>query len=180
MAALAANKKRLRDVTELQYKSQLRDFATRLGANPRSARVSQVVAYVKALDSSWTRRRAVSALRVLYRHLGRVDVADALLAGGFGRPSRLDFKSVARRLNQRGWTVGSLGALSWQHVLEALAEAGPCVVHGRRLSLNATARLDLRRLLCRRFPTSSALLGSRGRSERIFRAADLEGLRRRE
>ena len=169
-SALARRKKRLKWVTKLQYASQLRSFNKSIGTrHPLKISTSDLEEYVRALPSEWARRRAVSALGLLYTFLGREEVAVALASAGFSRPDRVSFSDVARALRRTGWTTAELRSLRWSDVRDLLTG----LRRQKRPALLEPARSSLRRLLCKRYPSSATLLGD-SVSALVFTPEDLD------
>jgi hypothetical protein len=172
--ALASNERKLKDVTKLQYLSQLRNFHNRLGKRPLgTARVVDLRGYVDGLTSAWTRRRAVSALRLLFRHLGRPAIADALLENGYTRPKRISYKALARQLRSAGWSELALRNLTWSNVHGAVLGRMQPAVTENSYEFDRSALVELRLLLCMRYPSAVVLLSARSKVSRVFRQADL-------
>jgi hypothetical protein len=168
--ALEDREPRLACVTELQYASQLRNFNRYLRTrHPRQISTRELKGYVRGITSEWARRRAVSALGLLYRSLGRESVADALAAAGFSRPDRRRVIDVAKQLHNDGWTLPALQALRWRDVRNLLLQARR---NQKEPALRDSARSALRLMLCKRYPSSARLLGD-GVSALVFRPEDL-------
>lgn len=173
-AALDANRVELSELTRAQYASQLRDFWDSLnGQDPKTLKAPQLDRYVRGLISGWARRRAVSALGVLYRHFGLGHVASPL-AGRYGRPKRDKLRSLALHLGSLGWSDNAIASVRWRDVLTALVSGRRvCTVGRRSCTLDERARAQLRALACKQYPSAARLLGRGPARARVFARSDL-------
>lgn len=174
--AIANRKKPLKCVTALQYASQLRNFNAFLEQrHPLDIGEREVEEYVRGISSEWARRRAVSAVGLLYRSLGRKSVADKLATTGFSRPDRKHVVDIGEQLCLDGWSLAALARLRWCDIRNMLLVS---LRTQKSPPLNEPARSSLRRLLCKRYPRSSRLLGD-GVTARVFTVNDLANLAER-
>jgi hypothetical protein len=175
LAALDANRVDLSELTRAQYASQLRDFYDSLNRrSPKGFTTEQLDRYVRRMVSAWARRRAVSALGVLYRHLGLAHVADPL-AGRHGRPKRDKVHSIALHLRSLGWRDSAITAVRWRDLLTALIlRSRTCAIGRRSYALDERARTQLRALACQRYPSAARLLGRGPAGAHVFARSDLQ------
>jgi hypothetical protein len=170
LARLFAARPTFKPATVAQYATVLRQFNEHIGKrHPRRIGERELRSYVLGLRSAWSRRRTISALRVLYDVMGLANRTEVLVTIGCSRPSMGDAAVIAHRLARAGWTRRSLAALSWSDVRNTLFRQGES---DRRL--DAHSRAQLRHLLCLRYPRSDRLLGDGPERDRVFRTVDLD------
>ena len=162
-AAEARRKSGYKPATQSQYQTELRNFRTFLGARQAfEVDGATVLKFVRSRQSDWTRRRSVSALALLYRHLDNDEILAVLKDSGVSRPSYLTRKMLRQELIAYGYTKSGLSDLRWSTVRNEILNVSSIK------SLPKSTLPTLRALLCQRYYLSSKLLGNGPTLDRVF------------